>query len=234
MLKADQRGLQDEVLQTALKLAPSGEGPSQGHFVGVLQIPANRQAAREGRDPDRQVLHLLRDEERSRLASRVRVGRDDELFGAFVTDTLQELGYPQVFGFDPVQGREGAAEYVVEAPVLVGALYRADIVGIFDHADHRPIPAGVAADLTFFALGQVKAALARFDLLLDLLQRLGEPYGVLFLAPDNVEGDALRAPRPDGGELGELRYQPLYRPRVRCQRTLTDQAGSDRGLRGRP
>src|SRR5215203_4588631 len=233
MLKADQRGLQDEVLQTALKLAPSGEGPSQGHFVGVLQIPANRQAAREGRDPDRQVLHLLRDEERSRLASRVRVGRDDELFGAFVTDTLQELGYPQVFGFDPVQGREGAAEDVVEAAVLVGPFYGADVVGIFDHADHRPVPAGVAADLTLLGLGQVEAALARFDLLLDLLQRLSEPYGVLLLTPDDVEGDALRAPRPDGGELGEFRYEFLYRPCVGRQRTLTVQASSGRGPRGR-
>jgi len=39
-----------------------------------------------------------------------------------------------------------------------------------------------------------------------IFRMAGEPDGVLFFAPDNVEGDALRAPRPDGGQLGELGY----------------------------
>src|SRR5215212_4932633 len=199
LLTADRAVLGSGLPKTALQLTSTGEGPSQGHLVGVLQIPADGEAAREGRHPDRQVLDLLRYKQGGRLPRRVRVGRDDELGGAFVADTLEELGYPQVLGFDPVQRRQGPAEDVVEASVLVGPFYRTYIVGVFHDADHRLVPTGVAADLTLLCLGQVEAATARFDLLLDLLQRLGEPYGVLFLAPDNVEGDALRAPRPDGG-----------------------------------
>jgi hypothetical protein len=107
---------------------------------------------------------------------------------------------------------------VVEAAVFVGPFDRAYIVRVFDHADHRLVPAGIAADLALFRFGQVEAASAGFDLFFDLLQRLGEPDGVLFLAPDNVEGDTLRAPRPDGGQLGELGYEPLYRPCVGRQR----------------
>ena len=182
-----------------LDLTPGGEGPPEGHFVGVLQVAADGEAARERRDPDRQVLHLLRDKQRGRLARRVRVGRDNQLCCAFTSDPLQELGYPQVLGLDPVQRRQGPAEDVVEAAVLIGPFYRADVVGVFHDADHGLVPTGVAADLTLLGLGQVEAAPARFDLLLDLLQRLGEPYGVLFLAPDDVEGDALGAPRSDGG-----------------------------------
>jgi hypothetical protein len=184
---------------TALKLASSGEGPSEGHFVGVLEVPSYGEAARERRDPYRQVLHLLRDKQCGRLARRVRVGRDDELGCAFISDPFQQLGYPQVLGFDPVQRRQGPAEDVVEASVLVGPFYGTDIVGVFHDANYRPVATGVAADLTLLGLGQVEAAPARFDLLLDLLQRLGEPDGVLFLAPDDVEGDALGAPRSDRG-----------------------------------
>src|SRR5215217_3945306 len=216
-----------------LQLASSGESASEGNFVGVFEVSADGEAAREGRNPDRQVVHLLRDKQCCRLARGVRVGSDDELCGAFVADTFQELGDAQVFGFYPVQRGEGASEDVVEAAVLVGPFNRAYIVGVFDHADNRLIPTGVAADLTLLGLGQVEAAPARFDLLFDLLQRFGEPDSVLFLAPDDVEGDALGAPRPDGGQLGELCYQPLYWPCVGCQRTLTAPVCSGRGLPGR-
>src|SRR5215212_11697241 len=122
---------------------------------------------------------------------------------------------------------------MVEAAVFVGPFDRAYIVGVFDHADHRPVPAGVAADLALLRFGQVEAAPAGFDLLRALLERLCEPDGVLLLAPDYVDGDALRAPRPDGGQLGELGYEPLYRPCIGRQRTLTGRVGSTRGRRGR-
>src|SRR5215210_4104455 len=135
-------------LANRLQLASSDESPSEGDFVGVFEVSAYGEAAREGRDPDRQVVHLLRDKQCGRLARRVRVGRDDELCGAFVADALQKLGDPQVFGFYPIQRGEGAAEDVVEAAVLIGPFYRAYIVGVFDHADNRLIPTGVAADLT--------------------------------------------------------------------------------------
>ena len=167
--------------------------------VGVLEVPADREPARERSYPDGQALNLLGYEHRRRLAGGVRVGGDHELAGSLLLDARQEFGYAEVFGLHAVEGREGAAEDVVETPVLVGALYRADVVGVLDDADRRPVAPGVAADLALLGLGEVEAAAARLDPLLHLPQGLGEPEGVLFLAPDNVEGDALGAPRPDGG-----------------------------------
>ncbi len=71
---------------------------------------------------------------------------------------LYELGYAEVFWLDAVEGREGAAEDMVEAAVLVGALHRADVVGVFHDADHGLVAAGVAADLALLGLGEVEAA----------------------------------------------------------------------------
>src|SRR5919112_6349297 len=140
-----------------LELASTGEGPAQGDLVRVLQVPADGEAARQSRHPDGQVVDLLRDKERRRLAGRVRVGRDDELGGPFFADAFEELGYTEVFWFYSVQRGEGAAKDVVEAAVLVGAFHRADIVGVFDHADHRLVAAGGAGDIAHLSLGQVEA-----------------------------------------------------------------------------
>src|ERR687894_1077010 len=217
---------------TQSQLAPAGEGAAERHLVGVLKVPADGEAAGQRRHPDRQVLDLGRDEQGRRLARGVRVGGDDELLRALVAHPLDELRYAEVFGLHAVQRREGAAEDVVEAAVLGGAFNRTDVVGVLDHADRARVPARVAADLALLRLGEVEAAPARLDPLLHLLERLGEPYGVVFLAPDNVEGNALGAPGSYGGELGELGYEPLYGPGVDRQQVPTSPAGSGRGPRG--
>jgi hypothetical protein len=40
------------VVEQALHLAPAGERTAEGHFVGVFEVPADREAAREPRDAD--------------------------------------------------------------------------------------------------------------------------------------------------------------------------------------
>ena len=111
------------------------------------------------------------DVQRGRLAGRGRVGREDDLGHPARLDPAQQLGDLQVLGVDPVDRREGAAEHVVEAAVLVGALDRDHVGGLLDHADRRAVAVGVRADPAERALGEVEAALAEADLLLHLADR---------------------------------------------------------------
>ena len=41
-----------KVVAEALHLAPAAQGPAEGHLVGVLEVAADREAAREARHPD--------------------------------------------------------------------------------------------------------------------------------------------------------------------------------------
>src|SRR5918997_967998 len=121
---------------------------------------------------------------------------------------------------------------MIEAAVLGGAFDGAYVVGVFDDADRGAVAAGVAADLPLLRLGGGEAAPAGVDAPPRLLQGLGEPYSVVLLAPDDVEGYALGAPGSDGGKLGELGDEPFYGTGVGRQRAPTFPAGSARGPPG--
>src|SRR5688572_21541325 len=139
-----------------LELTPPGESASKSDLVCVLQVAADGEAARERRDPHRQISYFLGYEHSRRLPCGVGVGGDDYLFRPLLPDPLDELCYPQVLGLYAVERREGAAEHVVEAPVFVRALYRADVVGVLYHTDRAPVAPCVAADLTLLTLCEVE------------------------------------------------------------------------------
>src|ERR1700719_399232 len=64
-----------------LHSAASGEGLAEGHLVGVLQIRAHREAARQARDDDLggACPQLLGDVQSGGLAGRGRIGREHDL-----------------------------------------------------------------------------------------------------------------------------------------------------------
>src|SRR5690606_39449113 len=97
----------------------------------------------------------------------------------------------------------GAAEHVIEPAELPRALDRYDILRLFDDADDRAVAARVAADPTGVLFGDVAAHLAEAHLLTHDREDLGEPGRVEALGLEDVEGDALRRPRTDAGELAE-------------------------------
>ena len=115
-----------------------------------------------------------------------------------------QLGDPQVLRVDPVDRREGAAEDVVEAAVLVGPLDRDHVTGLLDHADHRGVAGRVLADPAARPLREVEADLAEADLLLHLADRVGEAGGLLVVGSQDVEGEPLRGPLPDPRQAGQL------------------------------
>jgi len=95
------------------------------------------------------------------------VGGQDALLDLAVPQTAEELAHAQVVGADAVDGVDGAAEHVVEPPVLAGALDGDDVLGLLDDADDALVAAGVAADGALGGLGDVAAGLAEADLGLD-------------------------------------------------------------------
>ena len=143
----------------------------------------------------------------------------------------------QVLGIDAVDRRQRAAEHVVEAAVLVGALDRDHVGGLLDDADQRAVAARVLADLAARSLGEVEADLAEPDLLLDLADRVGERAGVGVVGAQDVEGEPLRGALADPRQLRELGDQPVDRLRIHALtlagRAATSPAGRARRARRR-
>ena len=127
-----------------------------------------------------------------------------------------ELGDLQVLGIDAVDRRQRAAEHVVAAAVLVRALDGDDVAGLLDDADEARVAALVLADAAARLVGEVEAHLAQPDALLDLADGVGQRVGVLGVAAQDVEGQALGRALPDAGQLAELGDEPLDGRRIQA------------------
>src|SRR5438105_15900174 len=117
-----------------LERAPALEGTAHGDLVGVLEIPAHREAAREARDAHRVVAERLRDVHRGRFAFEIRVRGEDQLADAARLDARDELRDLQIVRPDPVHGRDRAVKHVVHTLVLAGPLDREHIERLLDDA----------------------------------------------------------------------------------------------------
>ena len=159
--------------------APAGQCPAESDLVGVLQVAAHGQPAREPGHGDA-VAQPVGEIGSRRLAGHVRVGGEHDLRDLPVCDPAQQLTDPQVLGLDSVEGRKRAAEHVVEAAVLVRALERDDVHGLLDDAHDRSVAAAVEADGAELLLGQIAAVAAEPNALLDLRDRRCERVCLLF------------------------------------------------------
>src|SRR5207342_3789106 len=103
-----------------------GESPPQRDLVGVFEVAADGEAAREARH--RHTLAEAVGEVRGgRFAGHRRVRREHDLVDVVALDALEEELNPQVAGLDAVERRERPAEDVVEAAVLVRPFEREDV-----------------------------------------------------------------------------------------------------------
>ncbi len=89
------------------------------------------------------------------------------------------------------------------------ALHRDDVPRLLDDADEREVTPLVQADRAAGLVGEVEADLAETHLRLHLADRVGQAERVLLICSQEVEGEALRGPLPDAGQLAELGDQPL-------------------------
>src|SRR5690606_30007127 len=84
-----------------------------------------------------------------------------------------------------------------------------DVLGLFDHADHRPVAARILAHRAFGFLGDVSADLAEPHSLLHVGECLRQRIDVLRVRLQDVERQTLGRLRPDARELAELFDQVL-------------------------
>src|SRR5690606_4694144 len=147
----------------------------------------------------------------------VGVGGDDQLGHRPVREALHQLADAQVVRADALDGADRAAEHVVAAPELAGLLDRDDVLRLLHDADDVGVAARVAADPALRLFRDVPAGAAEADLVLDLLERLGEALDVRRVGGEEVEGDPLRALGADAGQPAQLVDEVLDHPFV--QRT---------------
>src|SRR5439155_936976 len=160
-------------LASGLPVGGDLERASEGDFVRVFEIAADRKAAGESCHAHASS-QSVRQVGSGRLAGHVRIGRKHDLLYAVSLDAPEQLVDPQVLRLDAVERRERAPEDVVQAAELARPLDRDEVDRLLDHADHRVIAASVAADRTDFLLGQVPALVAEAHTLLDVLDRRRE------------------------------------------------------------
>src|SRR5919201_2753935 len=100
---------------------------------------------------------------------------------------------------DPIEGREPAAEDVVQAAKLARPLDRDEVDRLLHDADERVVTTGVATDPAHLVLRQVSALLAEPDSLLHVLDRRGERERLVRWALKEMEGQPMGRPTSHSG-----------------------------------
>ena len=195
---------------------PSRAWPSVTSSAYSRSPPTGRPlASRVTRTPT--GLSSAGDVHRRGVPLQVRVGRQDDLRDAVARDPVQQLLHAKVVGPDALERRDRAAQDVVPALDHAGLLDRRLVLRLLDHADHRGVAAGVAADAAQLALGDAEALAAEPDLLLRGDDRLGQAARVLGRGLDHVEREPLRRLRADAGKARQLVDQVLDRTLVHAR-----------------
>src|SRR5919106_4896782 len=105
-----------------LDKAPALEGAEEGDVVGILEVPADRQPARDARHRSRVRREQVGEVHGGRLAFEVRVGGEDDLFHPAALDAGEELADAKALRTDAVDRADGAVEDMVAAAKLAGSL----------------------------------------------------------------------------------------------------------------
>src|SRR6266404_5950325 len=187
-----------------LHLAAARERAPERHFVCVLEIAADRQAARESCHAH-SAAQTVGEVRRGRFAGHVRVRCEHDFLHAVALDAVHELVDAQMCGLDTVEGRQRAAEHVVQAAVLRRPLDRDEVDGLLDDADDRVVAALVTTDRADLLLGEVAALVAEAHTLLYVVDRVGERLRLLLRHLEEMERESLPGPASDAGQARQLR-----------------------------
>src|SRR2546421_2428474 len=192
-----------------LHLAAACESTAESDLVRVLEIAADRKAAREAGDAHAPP-PAVGGGGRGRLARHVRVGGEHHLLDPVLLDAPEQLVDPEVLRLDAVERRERAAEHVVEAPELVRALQRDQVDRLLDDADDRVVAPRIDADRAQLLLGQVPALAAEAHAFLHLLDRSRKGQRLVRRNLEQVKRKSLRGSSSDPGKPRELRDEVVH------------------------
>src|SRR4051812_4825620 len=98
------------------------ECASQGHLVGVLEVPTYRQSTRQTSHAQVQRGQVSAEICRRRVALDVGIRGEDDLRDRPVGEPTHQLTDAELLGSDPLQRRDRPAEHVVAPPELAGPL----------------------------------------------------------------------------------------------------------------
>jgi len=179
------------------------EGAGNRHAVGVLQIAAHRQAARDAGDLRPEGGNQFFQIHRRRLALNVGIGGDDDFLDRPI-ETRQQGFDVEIIGTDAVQRRQPASEDMIQGGEIFGFFKRDNVAGLLDDADDRPVAGLAGANGARVGFGNIAAGRARADFFLDDQDRFGQFPRLVRAHLKNMEG------QPPGGlatDAGQTRQK---------------------------
>ena len=150
---------------------------AEGDGVDELETGAGGDAGGEAGDLHAEGGELLGQEQGGGFAAGVGAEAKNDLGDLVLFCPFEESGNFQLFGSDPVQGREESAEDVILPLEGSGTFEVEDIGRVFDDAEEGGVTVLISADLAKAVLAKETALRAGLDLDLGLLDRMGEIFG---------------------------------------------------------
>ena len=180
------------------------EGAGHGDFVGVLDVRAGRNSGGDARDAKAGfcAAEFVGEVGSGRFALRRGAGSKDDLFGS--VEAGEQVGDAKLFRAYAADGGEGSVQDVIEAGEGAGFLDGGDVGGLFDDAEGGVGAMGAGAEGAGVDVGNVVAEGAEAEVGFELLDGVGEGFGLFGGAAEDVEGEALRSAGAHAGKLAEL------------------------------
>ena len=179
------------------------EGVGDRAEVDVLELAADRHAARQACDANAARAQRLGEDVRGGLALGGEVGRDDHLLDAAVARPVEQLLGADLGRADAVERAEPAHQHEVVAAKAAGALERGLVGRRLDHRELARIARRIAADAAHLALGEGVAALAVAHPGDGVLQRIGDTTRAVAVVLQQVPGHPLRRLDADAGQAAQ-------------------------------
>ena len=181
------------------------DGAAQGDFVGILQIVADGDAARDGGHLHvGELLELSVNIYVRCVALHCGGQREDDLLDGLVADTLDELCDGEVVDADAVEGRDDPAENVVHAAVLLRVFDGHDLLYVLHNADNLLVAFGAGADGAYGCVADAVASAAEMRVLFQAGQGTDEGGEVAVGFVEQVQGLAESRTFAHSGEGGDF------------------------------
>ena len=152
----------------SLKGVASSEGACERLLVRELQVSSYGKPEGNPGNPGTGILQHLDEVQGGRLPFNRGIGGKDDFPDAATGHSLYEAGNSKVVRPHSIDGRDGAHQHVVQAPMLMNRFDREDVASFLDDADRRCVALRIGADGARIDIRVVPAHAARMDGLAEL------------------------------------------------------------------